>query len=794
MAAALASEFSESNVIATFCRAILRHRWPILTVLLVVGLYMGVKAREVAVHSITTDVFPSTHPYVETFTKYSDIFGGASKVLVSVEVKEGTIFNQQTLEKVQRITRAMELLPGVNNYQVISLAQRKVKVQKIDAMAGIRSVPVMWPEVPTTQAGIDSLQRTILGSRRYYGSLVSLDQRATLIAAGFFESKLQPKLIYETLDALAKKETDANTVIHVIGRPMLLGDIAVQSPKLAVIMLVTTISMLLVLFVYFRNVVGVFVPTMAALYAALMGFGFLGIIKQNFDPLVLVIPFIITARALSHTVQFVTRFLDEHEKQPNKIEAAYQTSMALFKPGTVAIATDIVGIALIYIAPIPLIQKLALMGTFWLTSIFFSGMVLTPILLSFMPVPDHKREKKVSLVDGFLVRLSGFCTGPFRALIFTTVIVVMGGSYFFANRLVVGDVHPGTPMLWPDSRYNLDTDAIAHRFANTEELTVVVEGDSHDTTKKPEVLGTMEAFQRHMELLPEVGATTSIADLLPGVVSLYHGDDPKFELIPDDREQSAFFLEMIFTAGQPGDLTRYITPDSKNANISLFLRDHKGETLRTVIAHAKDFIAKHPMKGAKFRLAGGYGGLLAAINEEVAALDAKITLAAFASVFLCCYFAYWSVLGGLMFLLPLIGSNYMTYALMGAMGIGLDVNALPVVALGVGLGVDYGLYVVENVQEAFHRGLSVVDSVRAGVQGAGKGVLVTGLTMAAGLAFWRLSFLRFQAEMGMLLLFWMTVSMLGGLILLPALLVQFKPKFVFGDLSDLQKARPTQET
>lgn len=767
-------------MIEAFCRLVLRQRWLVLGLLLALAAFMGVEARQVVVESRTTDVFPSTHPYVETFAKYSDTFGGASRVLISLEVKQGTIFNQQTLEKVQRISRAVELLPGINNYQVISLAQRKVKVQKVDAIAGIRSVPVMWPEVPSTQAGLDALQHTILGSRRYYGSLVSLDQKATLIAAGFFEDKLQPKLIYQALDALVKKETDDNTVIHLIGRPVLLGDIAMQSPRLALIMLVTIVSMLGVLFVYFRNVVGVVAPTVAALFSAIMGFGFLGLIKQNFDPLVLVIPFIITARALSHTVQFVSRFLDEHEKVQDRQQAAFVTAVALFKPGTIAILTDILGIALVYIAPIPLLQKLALMGSFWLMSIFFSGMILTPILLVLMPVPAHKRHKKLSIVDNFLAGLSAFCTGPARRWIFVTVVAAMGASFFLARNLVVGDVHPGTPMLWPGSRYNRDTDAIAQRFANTEELTVVVEGDSHDTTKKPEVLGNIEAFQRHMEALDEVGATSSIADLLPGVVSLYHGDDPKFELIPDQREQSAFFLEMIFTAGQPGDLTRYVTPDSKNANISLFLRDHKGETLRKVVAHAKTFIDAHPMQGARFRLAGGYGGLLAAINEEVAALDARITLAAFGAVFLCCFLAYRSLLGGLMFLLPLICSNYMTYALMGALGIGLDVNALPVVALGVGLGVDYGLYVVENIQEAYHRGESVVEAARHGVQGAGKGVLVTGLTMAFGLAFWRFSFLRFQAEMGMLLLFWMSMSMLGGLILLPALIVQFKPKFVFG--------------
>jgi predicted RND superfamily exporter protein len=767
-------------VVKLFCRTVLRLRWPILAGLLLLAVFMANAARQVQVKSITTDVFPSTHPYVQTFQKYSDIFGGASKVLVAIEVKEGTIWNQKTLDKVQRITRAMELMPGINNYQVISLATKKVKVAKVDAVAGMRSVPVMWPGVPTDQAGLDALQRTVLGSRRIYGALVSLDEKATIVAGGFFEDAMQPKQIFKTLDEVIAKESDANTTIHVIGRPMFLGDIATQAPRLGLIMLVTVVCMLSVLLVYFRNFVGVFAPACAALFSALMGFGFLGLIKQNFDPLVLVIPFIITARALSHSVQFVTRFLDEHETHHDKKEAALVTAVALFKPGVIAILTDILGIALVYIAPIPLMQKLALMGSFWLMSIFFSGMVLSPILLSFLPVPDHKREKKVSLVDGFLVRLSEFCTGPARKRVFGTVAVVTVASFFLASNLVVGDVHPGTPMLWPNSRYNQDTDAIAHKFANTEELTVVIEGDSHDTTKKPEVLANMAAFQRHMEALPEVGATTSIADLLPGMVSLFHGDDPKFDLIPDKAEQAAFFLEMIYQSSQPGDLTRYITPDSKNANISLYLRDHKGETLRKVIAHAKEFIDSHPMKGAKFRLAGGYGGLLAAINEEVATLDARITFAAFGAVFLCCFLAYRSVIGGLMFLLPLVLSNYMTYALMGALRIGLDVNALPVVALGVGLGVDYGLYVVENVEEAYHRGMSVVDAVRHGVQGAGKGVLVTGITMAAGLVFWRLSFLRFQAEMGMLLLFWMTMSMLGGLILLPALLVQFKPKFVFG--------------
>lgn len=765
-------------MVRAFCTFILRFRWAVLGVVAALCAFMAYQAHTVVVESRTIDLFPSTHPYVQTFAKYSDIFGGASRVVIQVEVKEGTVWNRETLEKVQRITKAVELLPAVSNYQVLSIAQRKAKNLVIDHEAGFRAVPVMWPSIPTNEAEIEEVRRNVLSNRLLYGSLVSLDEKAALIVAGFFENKLDPKKLYDKISELARRESDDNTTVQAIGRPMLVGGIMKQSPKLGLIIIVTSLSMLAVLAVYFRSLMGVVVPALAAIVSAIMGFGFLGLIGHNFDPLVLVVPFIITARALSHSVQVVSRYLSEYDTLKDRKQAALETCVALFKPGGLAILTDMVGIALIALAPIPLLQKLAYMGSFWLMSIFLSGMIVSPILLTLVPMPDGKRKGGV-LVDRALEKIGELCTGPLRKVIFGSTLAALAVGFFFASNLVIGDVHPGTPMLWPDSEYNVATDRIAERFSNTEEFTVVVEGKSRDAIKQPHVLSTIEAFQRHMEQLPEVGATSSIIDVVPKLISVLHGGDPKWELVPNSKEQAGFFLEMLYTSGDPGDLTRFITPDSQNANVTLYLRDHKGETLRKVVAHAKEFIDSHPVEGATFRMAGGYGGLLAAINEVVTALDVRITLAAFGSVFLCCALAFRSFLAGLLFLLPLMASNYLTYALMGAMGIGLDVNVLPVVALGVGLGVDYGLYVVENVQEAFHRGTSALDSVLHGIRSAGKGVLVTGLTMAFGLAFWWFSFLRFQAEMGLLLLFWMTMSMLGGLILLPAILAQFKPKFVF---------------
>jgi predicted RND superfamily exporter protein len=237
---------------------------------------------------------------------------------------------------------------------------------------------------------------------------------------------------------------------------------------------------------------------------------------------------------------------------------------------------------------------------------------------------------------------------------------------------------------------------------------------------------------------------------------------------------------MIYGSAEPGDLVRFVTIDSQNANITMYLKDHKGDTLRRVVERAKSFIAANPVEGAKFRLAGGYGGLLAAINEEVTRHQAQVTVLAFGIIFLFCALAFRSILAGLLFLVPLAVSNYLTYALMGARGIGLDVNALPVVAVGVGLGVDYGLYIIGRIQEEFKKSGDVTVAITTALTTAGKAVIFTASTMVFGVVFWSFSFLRFQADMGTLLLFWMIISMLGGLILLPTLVGWIRPKFIFG--------------
>lgn len=823
-----------------------------VVVLVLIAIMTGVfawKLKAVPIKSETIDLFPSNHPYVETFVKYQDIFGGANTAVLAIEVKDGDIFNTATLEKIKRVTKAVELLPGINNYQILSIAQRKVKNITVEFTPEgplFKAEPIMWPDIPQTEEEVEKLREIIYSTPRIFGTLVSQDSKAALVVAGFLENELDPLAIYDGLQKIVAAEQDGNTSIYVIGRPVMLGHIMSQYPQLIYLFVATILAIFFTLLLYFRDVRGVLVPIATATLSAIWGLGFIGFLGYNFDPLVIVVPFIISARALSHSVQLIERYFEEYESRSDRKDAAIATFAGLFSPGLLSIITDAAGVFLVILTPIPLMQKLAVMGGFWVLSFIVSDLIFNPVLLSFVPAPkprgDAATPRRPPMIDRLLVSVSGWCVGRGRWAILAITAVVGVVGFFFASNLVIGDVNPGTPMLWPDSKYNKDTEHIANKFGNTETLNVIVEGKEcpvpsreellqahgcadesgtcfddptlscqsdeecfgcnkqggHCKTdqgrecsqdidcvsrecnpiKSPAVLQNMEFLQREMETLPEVGSSASVAAFVPSVISAMHAGDPKWELIPRDRRDAGFFLGMIFSSSEPGDLSRFVTQDAQRATVTLYLRDHKGETLRKVVDHAKKFIKEHPMEEADFLLASGYGGLLAAVNEVITESEVRVTALAFLIVLVFCGIAFRSVLAGLLFLVPLALSNYVTYAMMGALGIGLDVNALPVVSLGVGLGVDYGLYVVSRIREEYAIKRDLDYAIKRAITTAGKAVLFTATTMVAGIVFWAWSFLKFQADMGILLAVWMCVSMLGGLILLPALIHLLKPKFI----------------
>jgi uncharacterized protein len=360
--------------------------------------------------------------------------------------------------------------------------------------------------------------------------------------------------------------------------------------------------------------------------------------------------------------------------------------------------------------------------------------------------------------------------------------VIVAGSVYFWQNLTIGDPTAATPLLNRDAPYNAAYTRIQETFGGIEELIVVAaRQDAKDSVAGPAVLPVIEKFQRYMEQDPAVGASFSFVDILTTVNSSLAEGEPKWEVLPRTNAQVLTIFGAYLAGTSYQDSNRFIEYKQNafvSAPIRFFLTDHKGETIRRVIKRAQDFIAANQPPGAQFILAGGIIGTLAAANQELLKNDILVNVLGFGTIFVVLVFTYRSIMAGIYMLIPLLVSNAVVNAYMGAHDIGININTLPVVTVGVGFGIDYGLYIVSRIIEEYRTGLSLSAAIREAVATSGKSVTFTAITMILGTLLWTFSHIRFNSEMGLLLALWMGVSFLTTVTLLPVLIALLKPRFV----------------
>jgi len=761
---------------------VMRHRKAVGLALLFLTAFFAYEMRHIRMATYADDLVPKGHPYIAVDKDFRELFGGANIVLIAVTVKEGDIFTTATLQKIKNITEKLLYIPGVNNNSITSLASRKLKDIRSSAW-GMKVQPLMYPNVPQSPQELEQLKRAVYTSDMLLGKLVSQDGKSTLIMADFFEEKMDAQIVFQKVMEIKSQEEDATTEIHAVGEPILVGWCYQYAPQMLWIAALTVAVMVVLLYTYFRSIPGMMIPLFSAAVSAIWGLGFTGLMGHNFDPLILVVPFLISARACSHSVQMVERYFEEFRKSGDRLVASEMACRGMWAPGVLGVVVDALGILIVIVAPIPLLAKLAWIGFFWVMSIACSVQMLNPILLSFLPPPTESLMKfmfvEKSALNRLLSRIARWTYTPARWAVMGISVLALAVAAYMTKDLKVGDAHEGTAILWPDSPFNQSVKHINEHFPGVNPLYVIVEGSKEEDIKRPDVIHAIEAYQRTMERNPRVGGTQSITDVIKHINMKFHDDDPRWGMIPNQASEIGSILYMYMNGGEPGDFDRLVNWNFTQANIIVLFKDHKADTIREGILASKEFIQNHPLEGVRFRLCGGVIGLMAAINEAIEASNSLTLVLAFSMIFVMCSLTYRSVVAGILFVIPLAISNLMTFAFMSEMKIGLNINTLPISSLGIGLGVDYGIYIVSRIKEEYPRSQDLRKAILTAMTTAGRAVLFTATTLMSGVIFWYfLSDMRFQAEMGLLMALWMFVSMIGGLVLLPTLIYLLKPRFI----------------
>lgn len=776
-------------------RWVLAHRKLSWFFFAVVTAFFAAGLPRVELETVFSDLLPADDAFVQTYKDHPN-FGNPLTVAVMIKRTDGDIYNPETIDKVWKFTRDIDLTPGVDHDLILSITTSRARYSEATPY-GVDMRPLMGDQPPRTDEQIAEFKERVDKSPNSKVFLISRDESATLILATFIEHQLDYGVMFKFINDLADKARDENHEIYVVGEPTLIGWVYQYERQMFGIFAVTVAALLLALALYMRNTVGILTPIITSLVAAIWAFGFVGWLGISIEPLLMVVPLLLTARSFSHSVQFTERFYEIFSQVKDRLKAAELTMGVMMAPSILGIVTDIIGISVVAAAPIPAMWRHAVFCGMWAVWLIPTGVVLISLLLSTLPPPKNIDRmigedsgqsggvhRRFQAMLGWIASLTVGKRGKVTAVV---VVAFAAVATWTASQIKIGNPVEGTNLLWYDSEFNTAVRAINSHFPGVNTLEIVLEAHDQETqdwnVSRADTVKTMITLQRMMEQGENPPrATLSFNDYLREANRLFQGGSPKWlPLDPDDRAVTAATVGVMMGSSAK-NYSNVISDNMQNATVSLWYKDNKQETVDAALAAASEAVEAVGVDHEHFRVRLGTGtiALQQAVNIVIDRFHWIMLLLLNIAIFLLCSFAYRSFAAGLILLVPVNLSHQVMIAAMHLLGVGLDVNSLIVAAIGVGVGIDYGIYLLSRICEEYQaRDFDIDAAVSTALRTTGKAIMFTATIMTVGILPWYfLSGLKFLADMGLLLVIIMSINMVMALLVLPLLVALIKPRFL----------------
>lgn len=758
-------------------------RAPIIAMVLLVTAGFATQIPALRIYTDFEGLLPQKNPFIKVHNQIRTLFGGANVLSIAVEVSDGTILSNDNLALVDRVTKAIDNLPGVNHNLVSSLTHRTTRFISLTEEGNVRSEVYYNAALgPLSEEQLLAMKGKVQIDPRVYGILVSPDLKAALVKAQFVDGELDYLGIFQGLQQLRHAEAKGGISIHVTGQPALIGWVYSYLPQSIQVFSYTAAIILVLLVAYFRRFYGVAIPLLAITVSTIWGLGCLVLLGYHLDPLMLVIPFLIAARAMSHGIQIVERWYQELARTQSSERAAHATLTEMFHPGTLGITCDAIGLVLLMTGSVRINFELGVFTALWAMFGVLNVLVFIPLLLSYLPTPRNVTAKDDAL-RRILTAIGHSVSHRVNAITITVLGVVLAtGAIALAGNITIGESEPGSPLLYRDHDYNVSSTAVNQLFPGSEQMLLVARTEQKGGLKNPEVLKAVEAFNNHMLTNPEVGGVKSLPGLVRQVNKLIHNGDPRWEQIPTDAQLvGGVMFAYMASSPIPGILNDFVNPDADRANLAFFYKDHKGDTIERAVqmaAEGADMVAKMD-KGVSIDLAGGVLGVTAAVNHDVFADNLVVIPMVFALICGLVALTYRSIQAGWIMFGAMLIPTALSYAYLSINHIGLNINTVPLISVGLGIGIDYAIYIIDRIRDELHEHANVKEAIGRAVATTGRAVTCTFTTLVGGIVAWVfVSDLRFQADAAKLLIFMIAVCAISAMVFVPAWIAAFRPSFI----------------
>jgi predicted RND superfamily exporter protein len=488
----------------------------------------------------------------------------------------------------------------------------------------------------------------------------------------------------------------------------------------------------------------------------------------------------------------VRRYYETLYENPNQMEAAASSLRTMFAPAMLAILCDAIGLYMVYLAPVPLLKNLAIVHGNWSMMLILNIELLTPALLAVLPVPRDLSvfmTREHPTLSTRIIRPAQIFfeklvqpQNQYRTLAVMTVIGVT--AFFVSINRPVGNVAVGSPLLFPNNPFNVAEREINRKLAGTTFMNVIWEGKVNQALRTSAVNSSMRRFQENVDLNKAAAANVSLADLESPANALINGGNPKWLPIDHTNRAVSGTINVMTSGKSVRNLSRVADYTLTDGDVILWFKDLRHSTVDKAMADVRKALggdADTEHNEYRVKLAAGPVALQYAIDNAVRIADIKILVYLLAVIGLISWITYGSATAALMLLVPLVLSQFITGMVMYLKGIGLDLNTLPVNAIGLGVGIDYGIYLLSRICDEYQQandGDVVAASIRA-IDTTGEGTLFVAATITLGVLPWYfIAKLKFLSDLGFMLALTMTFNAVMAMIVVPLEVVLVKPKFL----------------
>jgi len=766
-------------------RVLFNNRLVIVCLCLFATLVLGYQALGLSLNAAFEKMIPTSHPYIANFLENRKQLAGMGNTLrIAVEAKDGSIFDDEYLDTVRKLSDEVFLLPGVDRPYMKSLWAPAVRWTGVTE-DGLDGGPVIPDDYDGSPASLEQVRINVERSGEI-GQLVAANYQSSIILVPLQEriaetgERIDYHALSQRIEELRSKYQSEQIAIHVTGFAKVVGDLIDGLRQVLVFFAAAIVICTAVLYWYTRCLRSTLLVVACSLVAVVWLLGLLPTLGYELDPYSVLVPFLVFAIGMSHGAQKMNGIMQDVGRGTHKLVAARYTFRRLFLAGLTALLADAVGFAVLMVIDIQVIQDLAITASIGVAVLIFTNLVLLPILLSYTGVSPvaAQRSLKAELTEAndpqhrkhpFWAFLDLFTRMPWAGAAVALGVVFGAVGLAFSFQLKIGDTDPGAPELRADSRYNQDNAFMVANYAASSDVYIVMVKTPQYACAHYNTLSAVDALERELQQLPGVETTSSLAGLAKVANAGMNEGSMKWFEMPRSQDM----LNAIITRA-PREM---FNQNCDLLTVYAYLKDHKADTLTSVVNTVESFAARYGSDEIRFLNAAGNAGIEAATNIVVKKANVQMLFLVYAAVIVLAFITFRSWRAVVCAVVPLMITSVLCEALMVWLNIGVKVATLPVIALGVGIGVDYALYVMTVTLAQLRAGRSLSEAYYKALTFTGKVVVLTGITLGIAVATWVWSPIKFQADMGILLAFMFVWNMLGALILLPALAhFLFRPK------------------